>query len=155
MCFAGNEHVVQHKLKHRCAFLLGGYDLVEVPNDHVHFTFAQMINGLPVRIPGIRYREGLDSFNSERSQQKRVGAFEISYSTHAFIFRVRSTLRLGASINEYGLYRGASLQVQTPGLLSLENYLRTTKPYVLIRSSRLHVVCRRSTPRDEEGVTSL
>jgi hypothetical protein len=74
--------------------LFGGYDLVKVPNDYVHLAFAQMINWLPVRIPGVCYRERLDSFNSERSQEKRVSSFEIAYSTHTYTFKMRSTLTL-------------------------------------------------------------
>jgi hypothetical protein len=68
---------------------------VEVANDDVHLAFAKVINWLPVRIPGVCYREGLDSFNSERSQEKRVSSFEISYPTHTFTFKMRPTLKLG------------------------------------------------------------
>ncbi|HXY83308.1 MAG TPA: hypothetical protein VEH56_06260, partial [Candidatus Saccharimonadales bacterium] len=82
--------------------------------------------------------------NSERSQEKRISSFEISYPTHTSTLKMRSmlTLRMIRLMNiTSDREAGASMSDQTPGFLPLKNCL-CTKPYVSTRSNPLHVLGR-------------
>jgi len=63
--FARDEHVIEQEFKHRCAFLLGGDDLVQIANNNIHFPFAKVVDGFPVRVPSVGDREGFDAFSCE------------------------------------------------------------------------------------------